>query len=106
MDVAKAAEILEAFVSFDTTSRNSNLPLIGWVESYLGGLGVASERIPDDTGEKSNLWATIGPADAPGYILSGHTDTVPVDGQEWTGDPFRLIERDGRLYGRGTADMK
>jgi acetylornithine deacetylase len=106
MDIAKATEILAVLVSFDTTSRNSNLPLIDWVEQYLGGLGVACERVPDETGQKSNLWATIGPAGSPGYILSGHTDTVPVDGQDWSADPFRLVERDRRLYGRGTCDMK
>jgi acetylornithine deacetylase len=105
-DVGAATEILAALVGFDTTSRNSNLPLIAWVESYLARHGIASERIPEPGGEKSNLWATIGPADRPGYILSGHTDVVPVDGQPWTSDPFRLAARDGRLYGRGTADMK
>lgn len=106
MDVKKATAILSDLVAFDTTSRNTNLPLIGWVESYLDGLGVAHTRIPDETGLKSNLWATIGPEGVPGYILSGHTDTVPVDGQEWTSDPFRLVERDGKLFARGTCDMK
>jgi acetylornithine deacetylase len=67
---------------------------------------VAHTRIPDETGQKTNLWATLGPEDVPGCILSGHTDTVPVDGQTWTNDPFSLTERDGRLYGRGSADMK
>lgn len=101
-----SAEILKALVGFDTTSRNSNLPLIEWVEAYLAGQGVAFERVYDETGQKANLWATIGPADASGYILSGHTDTVPVDGQDWTTDPFTLTERQGRLYGRGSCDMK
>src|SRR5688572_32479953 len=87
MNVEKAKEILAALVGFDTTSRNSNLQLIAWVEAYLDRLGVPHERIPDETGAKSNLWATIGPADTAGYILSGHTDTVPVDGQAWTSDP-------------------
>jgi acetylornithine deacetylase len=105
-EVGAATEILASLVGFDTTSRNSNLPLIAWVESYLAGLGVASERIPDPGGQKSNLWATIGPGDTPGYILSGHTDVVPVDGQAWSSDPFRLTARDGKLYGRGTSDMK
>jgi acetylornithine deacetylase len=98
--------ILARLVAFDTTSRNSNLDLIGWVEDYLGGLGVASTRIYGDDPAKANLWATIGPADRPGYVLSGHTDVVPVDDQDWSTDPFVLTERDGRLYGRGTADMK
>ncbi|HEY8382814.1 MAG TPA: acetylornithine deacetylase [Microvirga sp.] len=99
-------EILSRLVAFDTTSRHSNLPLIEWVEAYLEPLGFALERIPDATGQKANLWATIGPADRPGYVLSGHTDVVPVDGQAWTSDPFRLRQEDGRLYGRGACDMK
>lgn len=101
-----AAEILKILVSFDTTSRNSNLPLIEWVENYLIDHGVASQQVFDATGEKANLWATIGPSDVPGYILSGHTDVVPVDGQDWATDPFELTEKDGRLYGRGSCDMK
>ena len=106
MDVARSIEILEALVGFDTTSSKSNLALIGWVESYLDRLGVAHERIPDRAGIKSNLMATIGRREVPGYILSGHTDVVPVDGQLWSNDPFHLTQRDGRLYGRGTCDMK
>ncbi|MEM6849529.1 MAG: M20/M25/M40 family metallo-hydrolase, partial [Pseudomonadota bacterium] len=103
---ASTQEILAALVGFDTTSRNSNLPLIEWVEAYLTRYGVESERVYDATGEKANLWATIGPADAVGIVLSGHTDVVPVDGQDWSTDPFTLTERDGKLYGRGSADMK
>lgn len=99
-------DILAHLVSFDTTSRNSNLPLIDWVESYLDSHGVQSERIYDETGQKANLYATIGPADVPGFVLSGHTDVVPVDGQDWQTDPFQLVEKDGRLFGRGTCDMK
>ena len=102
----KTTEILEALVGFDSTSRNSNLAIVGWIEAYLDRLGVAHERIPDQTGAKANLWATIGPAGRPGYILSGHTDVVPVDGQTWTNDPFRLTARGGRLHGRGATDMK
>jgi acetylornithine deacetylase len=105
-DIQRSIEILESLVGFDTTSRNSNLPLIEWVESYLKRCGVAYERIPDQAGIKANIWATIGPADKPGYILSGHSDVVPVDGQSWASDPFRLSRRDGRLYGRGATDMK
>jgi acetylornithine deacetylase len=101
-----ASEILARLVAFDTTSRNSNLKLIDWVETYLAGHGVTAERIHDATGQKANLWATIGPADQPGYILSGHTDVVPVDGQDWSTDPFMLTARDGRLHGRGSCDMK
>ena len=102
----RSIEVLEALVGFDTTSRNSNLPLVEWIESYLDRCGIAHERIPDRTGAKSNVWATIGPPATPGYILSGHTDVVPVDGQSWSSDPFRLTRRDGRLFGRGAADMK
>jgi acetylornithine deacetylase len=102
----QTTEILEALVGFDTTSRNSNLPVVSWIEDYLDGLGVVHERIPDRSGDKANLWATIGPAGSAGYILSGHTDVVPVDGQNWSNDPFRLSERAGRLYGRGATDMK
>jgi acetylornithine deacetylase len=106
MDIQRSIGILEALVGFDTTSRNSNLALIAWIERYLDGLNVTHERIPDATGSKTNLWATIGPAATPGYILSAHTDVVPTDGQSWTGDPFRLSRRDGLLYGRGATDMK
>src|SRR5712692_3636058 len=106
MPARKTVDILEALVGFDTTSRNSNLALIAWVEAYLDGFGIAHERVLDPTGGKANLWATVGPAAVPGYILSGHTDVVPVDGQTWSADPFRLTARDGRLYGRGAADMK
>src|SRR3981081_375861 len=105
-DIERSIEILEALVGFDTTSRNSNLPLIAWIESYLDRLGIAHERIPDATGAKTNVWATIGPSATPGYILSGHTGGVPTDGQSWSSDPFRLTRRDGRLFGRGAADMK
>jgi acetylornithine deacetylase len=105
-EIQRTIEILDALVGFDTTSRNSNLALIAWIEGYLDRFGVAHERIPDQTGTKSNVWATIGPAATPGYILSGHTDVVPVDGQAWTSDPFQLTRRDGRLYGRGATDMK
>ncbi|MGD9537270.1 MAG: acetylornithine deacetylase [Alphaproteobacteria bacterium] len=101
-----AVEMIEKLVSFDTTSRDSNLPLIEFVEDYLKGHGVASTRIPDETGKKANLYATIGPKNVPGIVLSGHTDVVPVDGQPWVTDPFKVVEKEGRLYGRGTADMK
>ena len=105
-ELASAAEILKTLVSFDTTSRGSNLALIAWVEAYLDGLSVPHRRVPNAEGTKSNLIATLGPAVEGGVVLSGHTDVVPVDGQPWTSDPFVLTERDGRLYGRGTCDMK
>ena len=106
MQPSTTSDILARLVGFDTTSRNSNLALIEYVETYLAGFGIACERVPDETGEKANLWATIGPLDRPGIVLSGHTDVVPVDGQTWTSDPFELTERDGKLFGRGACDMK
>jgi acetylornithine deacetylase len=102
----EALDIVKKLVSFDTTSRDSNLALIDWVRGYLAKLGIESRLVFDETGTKANLWATIGPADRPGLVLSGHTDVVPIDGQEWTVSPFEPMERDGRLYGRGTTDMK
>jgi acetylornithine deacetylase len=98
--------MLARLIGFDTTSRNSNLELIDFVRDYLDGLRVASELVFDDTGRKANLIATIGPPGRAGLVLSGHTDVVPVDGQDWSSDPFVCTERDGRLYGRGAADMK
>lgn len=106
MPTQLSLDTISKLISFDTTSRNSNLPLIDFVEDTLNGHGIPSKRLPDETGTKANLIATIGPADVPGYVLSGHTDTVPVDGQEWSSDPFEAEERDGRIFGRGTADMK
>lgn len=102
----QSLDLISKLIAFDTTSRNSNLELISFVEDYLDGHGVTSRRVPDATGEKANLVATIGPAEQPGYILSGHTDTVPVDGQDWTNDPFEVDVRGDKLYGRGAADMK
>ena len=99
-------EILGNLVGFDTTSRNSNLALIEWVRDYLDWHGVSSSLVGDGAGAKANLYATIGPEDIGGIMLSGHTDCVPVDGQDWSGDPFELTARDGRFFGRGTADMK
>ncbi|KIN73323.1 acetylornithine deacetylase [Sulfitobacter guttiformis] len=99
-------EILAQLIAFDTTSRNSNLPLIEYIERYLDSYSVSSRRVYDATGLKANLFATIGPAEAQGAILSGHTDTVPVEGQNWASDPFTLEARGGKLFGRGSCDMK
>ncbi|WP_119168803.1 acetylornithine deacetylase [Algihabitans albus] len=99
-------EMIRKLISFDTTSRNSNLGLIEYVRDYLADLGASCELIYDETGQKANLYATLGPADRPGIALSGHTDVVPVDGQEWQTDPWEIVEKDGKLYGRGTCDMK
>jgi acetylornithine deacetylase len=99
-------DILDRLVSFDTTSCNSNLALIDWVRAYLDGLGVSYRVSTDPAGQKANLHAIIGRPGPGGIALSGHVDTVPVEGQAWTADPFRLRRQDGRLIGRGTADMK
>lgn len=99
-------DVLERLVAFDTTSRASNLPLIEWVEEQLDGHDIDHERVPDDTGTKAGLLARIGPDVAGGVVLAAHTDCVPVDDQPWSHDPFTLHEDDGRLIGRGTADMK
>ncbi|MGE0314060.1 MAG: acetylornithine deacetylase [Lautropia sp.] len=98
--------LLERLVAFPTVSRDSNLALIAYVRGYLEDLGVESELFHNPERTKANLFATIGPSDRAGIVLSGHTDVVPVDGQDWSVDPFSLTEREGRLYGRGTADMK
>ena len=98
--------ILEKLVAFDSVSSKSNLPIICWIEEYLSSLGVSSTRVPDETGDKASLYATIGPTELSAYVLSGHTDVVPVAGQDWSSDPFKLESRDGRVFGRGTCDMK
>ncbi|WP_426808463.1 acetylornithine deacetylase [Pseudomonas sp. WOUb67] len=98
--------LLARLVGFATVSRDSNLELIGFIRDYLAELGVESELFHNPERTKANLFATIGPQDVGGVVLSGHTDVVPVDGQAWTVEPFALSERDGHLYGRGTADMK
>lgn len=99
-------DILTRLVAFDTTSRNSNLDLIEWVEAFLRARGVASERIANADGQKTNLLAVVGPRVEGGVVLSGHTDVVPVDGQPWTSDPWVVTERGSKLYGRGVSDMK
>lgn len=101
-----AIELLASLVSFDTTSHKSNRAIQSFVEDYLAGHGVASHLVPTSDGEKASLFATIGPDGVPGIGLSGHTDVVPADPAAWTGDPFMMREESGRLYGRGTADMK
>ncbi|KHJ66528.1 acetylornithine deacetylase [Pantoea rodasii] len=98
--------LLEKLVAFDTTSRESNLALIDFVWRYLGDLGVSCELIHNDERSKANLYARLGPSGKGGVMLSGHSDVVPVDGQRWSVPPFALTERDGKLFGRGTADMK
>jgi acetylornithine deacetylase len=104
--IAATLEILARLIAFDTTSRNSNLELIAWVEGFLRERGIASRRVSNADGTKANLYASIGPDVAGGVVLSGHTDVVPVDGQPWASDPWTLSERGGKFYGRGVADMK
>jgi acetylornithine deacetylase len=102
----KAMALLERLMSFETESDKTNLPLIDFVEDYLRGEGVAVLRAPNATGDKAALLATIGPAADGGTVLSGHTDVVPVEGQKWSSDPFKLRLAEGRLFGRGACDMK
>lgn len=99
-------DILEKLISFDTVSHRPNLDLMEWVRDRLAEAGVEATLIPDESGKKANLYATVGPKDVPGVMLSGHTDVVPVEGQAWTRDPFRMTEEGGRYYGRGSTDMK
>jgi acetylornithine deacetylase len=101
-----AVEMLERLVAFDTTSRNGNLELIAFIGDYLSSHGIVPRLTHNADGSKANIFCTIGPADRGGVILSGHVDTVPVDGQAWSSDPFRLTRRNGNLVGRGTTDMK
>ena len=101
-----STEMLARLVAFDTTSRHSNLALIGFMRSWLDTHGVSYRLSFDPTGQKANLHATIGPVQPGGLAFSGHLDTVSADGQSWTGDPFTLRRQDGRLVGRGACDMK
>lgn len=99
-------DLIEKLISFDTTSRHSNLELISFIEDYLSGHGIESTRVLNEDGAKANLYATLGDQDKSGIMLSGHTDVVPVDGQDWDTDPFKLTKKGDKLYGRGTSDMK
>lgn len=103
---AKTRDMITRLIGFDTVSRNSNMELINYVRDYLAGFGIESHLVENADGSKANLFATVGPNVEGGVVLSGHTDVVPVDGQPWDTDPFVLTEKDGRLYGRGTCDMK
>lgn len=105
-DSAGAVEAIDWLIGFDTTSAKPNRPLIDGAAAYLAGSGAEVRIVPDGTGAKANLFATFGPPGPGGIVLSGHSDVVPVDGQPWTRDPFRMAAHGGRLYGRGAADMK
>lgn len=102
----QSLDMITKLVGFDTVSRNSNLELIHYIRDYLAGHGVQSHLVGNSQGTKANLFATVGPNVEGGIVLSGHTDVVPVDGQPWDTDPFNIVQKDGRLYGRGTCDMK
>ena len=104
-EMTRTLEILERLIAFDTVSAKSNLALVGYAEALLNGAGARVQRFSDATGQKAGLYAEIGPA-GQGIALSGHSDVVPVEGQVWTRDPFRLTLEAGRAYGRGTTDMK
>lgn len=105
-DLETARTLLSQLVALPSVSRDSNLDLVEWVRAWLAGQGIAAHVVPAPDGRKASLYAQVGPDVAGGVVLSGHTDVVPVDGQDWTSDPFTVVERDGRLYGRGTCDMK
>ena len=105
-EIVDSVEMLRRLVAFDTTSRNSNLALIDYVQQYMRGHGLESKLVPSEDGKKANLFATVGPNVPGGVVLSGHTDVVPVDGQPWDTDPWTLTLKDGKYYARGTCDMK
>ncbi|PCH74673.1 MAG: acetylornithine deacetylase [Rhodobacteraceae bacterium] len=98
--------IMKKLVSFPTVSRDTNLPLVDWVEDYLSSHGITAHRYYHESGEKAALFAHVGPLQEGAVVLSGHTDVVPIDGQPWDSDPFEVVEKDGKYYGRGTCDMK
>ncbi|KMY01716.1 acetylornithine deacetylase [Pseudomonas syringae KCTC 12500] len=102
----RALEILKRLIAFDTVSSEPNMALIEYIRELLASKGIESLIVKDETGKKANLFASTGPKDVPGVLLSGHTDVVPAAGQAWTMPPFQATLRDGRIYGRGTCDMK
>lgn len=104
--MSSALDLIKNLIGFDTTSRGSNLDLIDYAQGLLEASGARCRRAYDESGAKANLFATLGPDGDGGYVLSGHTDVVPVDGQAWSSDPFRAEMRDGKLFGRGACDMK
>ena len=101
---ADSLALISTLIGFDTVSAKSNLALIEFLSGRLAEHGVEARLVHDETGGKANLYATIGPQDRPGVMLSGHSDVVPVTGQDWSSDPFTVRQADSRLYGRGTAE--
>ena len=99
-------ELIERLVQFNTVSRDSNFPLIDFISEYLDDLGIRSYRVESDDGKNSNLYASVGPEEIGGVVVSGHTDVVPTDSQDWHTDPFSPEVKDQKLFGRGTCDMK
>ena len=106
MTLARSLDILRDLVAFPTVSPESNLEMISYLSERLEAAGARCITTKDDSERKANLFATMGPEMTGGIMLSGHTDVVPVADQDWTSDPFEMVERDGRLFGRGTCDMK
>ena len=99
-------EMLDRLISFETVSAKSNKSMIEFITDYLEGHGLSCNMAPNEEGSKVDLIATVGPMVEGGIVLSGHTDVVPVEGQDWRSEPFQMMEKDGLLYGRGTCDMK
>lgn len=106
VDQQSTLEILDSLIGFPSVSRDSNLDIVSWIENYLAQHDIQSRRIPDKTGAKASILASIGPSDRTGIVLSAHTDVVPVEGQNWSSPPFTATRRDNRIIGRGTTDMK
>ncbi len=106
IDAMNSRDILEKLIAYDTISANPNMELMQFISGLLSQYGIHSKLLPNDQGTKANLYATLGPAETGGVMLSGHTDVVPVEGQDWTKPPFELTQEADRFYGRGTADMK
>ena len=101
-----ALELLDRRIGFPTVSRDPNREIIDFVRQFLAQRGIGSDLYLSEDGRKANLFATLGPSDRPGIMLSGHTDVVPVDGRSWATDPFRMVLADGKAFGRGATDMK
>ena len=102
----KVEDILAKLVSFPVLGGESNLGIIYWIKAYIEEFGIKTTLVPNEDNTKASLHCRIGPQVDGGIILSGHTDVVPVEGQDWITDPFTIVKKDGKLFGRGSADMK